>query len=303
MKNSKIKLNQVFQKKSCRHEHIVFDFEAGEQFCRECGVVLVEKMVDFVSELHSQTLENSRIGPKSTLKFHDRGLSTDIGKSNQDSSGNPISPEMKNKFRRMRTWDSRSKNYSSGKRNLRNALLELNKLAEKMSLSDAIVERASYFYRKITDKGLVRGRSVKAAVGASLHAACRDLGTNRTITEISQNLHERRRNVAKTYRAAFQNLEISVPRANIEKIIVRISNNLKTSEKIKRDAILIYETLRKKRVTSGKKPNGVAATVIYMASIRNKENISQQEISKVSGITKITIRNRYRGFKKFIKMV
>lgn len=303
MKNNKTKLNQVYQKKSCVHAHIVFDLDAGEQLCKDCGTVLVEKMVDFVSELHSKTLENSRFGPKTTLKIHDRGLSTDIGKSNKDSTGNPISFEMKNNFRRMRIWDSRSKNNSSSKRNLRNALLEMSKLAEKMSLSDAIVERASYFYRKIADKGLIRGRSVKAAVGASLHAACRDLGTNRTLTEISKNLQERRGNVAKTYRAAFQNLEISIPRANIENIIIRFANNLEISEKTKRDAISIYETLRKKRVTAGKKPNGVAATVIYMATIRSNENISQQDISKVSGITKITIRNRYRDFQKFIKMV
>lgn len=303
MKKNKLKLNQAYQRQSCDHPRIVYDSNAGEQLCRICGVVLVEKMVDFVSEFHSTEYQNSRVGPKSTLKVHDRGLSTDIGKSNKDASGNPVSYQMKGHLRRIRFWDSRSKQTGSSRRNLKKALLEMDKLSEKMSLSDSIIERASYFYRKISDRGLIRGRSVNATVGACVHAACRELGTNRTLSEISKNLNERQKNISKTYRACFQNLEIDVPVADITKIIVRFSNDLGINEKTKRDALSIFKKLEKIRLVSGKKPNAVAATVIYMAIIRNKEDISQQKISKVSGITPVTIRNRYQEFNKFINMI
>lgn len=303
MKKNKLKQSQVYQQQSCDHRQIVYDTNAGEQLCRNCGVVLVEKMIDFVSEFHSTEYQNSRVGPKSTLKMHDRGLSTDIGKSNKDSTGNPVSYQMKGHLRRIRFWDSRSKSNGVGKRNLKKALLEMDKLSEKMSLSDSIFERASYFYRKISDKGLIRGRSVKATVGACVHAACRELGTNRTIAEISKNLNERQKNISKTYRAAFQNLEIDVPPADLANIIVRFSNDLGVYEKTKRDALSILKNLEKERLVVGKKPNAVAATVIYMAIVRNREEISQRDISRVSGISPVTIRNRYCECKNFVKMI
>jgi transcription initiation factor TFIIB len=303
MKKNKLQTSQIFQKKSCDHSEIVFDSNAGEQLCRKCGVVLVEKMVDFVSELHFRNNQNSRVGPKSSLKIHDRGLSTDIGNQNKDSSGNPLPYEMKNSLNRMRLWDSRSKNNTTGKRNLKIALIEMKKLAEKMSLSDMILERASYFYRKVSDKGLIKGRSVRAAVGACIHAACRDLGTNRTLKEIAKNIHESKKKISKTYRVIFQNLEFEIPRANITNIIVRLSNNAGISEKTKRDSLLIYEKLNKKTLVMGKKPNAVAATVIYMAAIRKKENMSQRKLAEIAEIPQITIRNRYMEFKKYIKMV
>ncbi|MGD8707877.1 MAG: transcription initiation factor IIB, partial [Nitrosopumilaceae archaeon] len=287
MKKNKLQTSQIFQKKSCDHSEIVFDSNAGEQLCRKCGVVLVEKMVDFVSELHFRNNQNSRVGPKSSLKIHDRGLSTDIGNQNKDSSGNPLPYEMKNSLNRMRLWDSRSKNNTTGKRNLKIALIEMKKLAEKMSLSDMILERASYFYRKVSDKGLIKGRSVRAAVGACIHAACRDLGTNRTLKEIAKNIHESKKKISKTYRVIFQNLEFEIPRANITNIIVRLSNNAGISEKTKRDSLLIYEKLNKKTLVMGKKPNAVAATVIYMAAIRKKENMSQRKLAEIAEIPQI----------------
>lgn len=302
MKKNKLKVNQSYQNQNCNHLETVFDPIVGEQLCRKCGVVLVEKMIDFASEMHSNSFQNSRVGPKSTLKIHDRGLSTNIGKLNKDSTGNSLNYEMKKSLKRMRIWDSRSKN-TTRKRNLQVALIEMTKLAEKLSLSEMIIERASYFYRKVAEKNLIRGRSIKATVGACIHAACREAGTNRTLTEISKNLQENRKNITKTYRVIFQNLDFKVPRADIRNIIVRFSNNLKISEKTKRDALSIFEILKNKEMSVGKKPNGVAAAVIYMATIRNKEEISQKQISAVSGITQITIRNRYKEFKKFIKLV
>jgi len=55
-------------------------------------------------------------------------------------------------------------------------------------------------------------------------------------------------------------------------------------------------------VTAGKNPDGVASTIIYMACIKTCEHISQQQISKISGITAVTIRNRCKEFRKYINL-
>jgi len=288
---------------SCIHLTSIFDENTGEQICKNCGQVLIHNMVDPSSDGFNTNFENTRTGPKISMTMHDGGLSTVIGKSNFDSSGKAIPYGMKSSLNRMRMWDSRSKAKTTSQRNLMIALLEINKLKEKMSLSDAIIERSAYFYRKAAEKKLIRGRTVKGIVGACIYAACRDLGTTRTIIEISKCMLERRNIIARSYRLLFQQLSLEVPVPDPTSSIVRFSNNMELSEKIKRDAIFILDTLKEKQVVAGKKPDAVAATVIYMACIKNNESISQQKISEISGITGITIRNRLKEFTKYVQLV
>ena len=291
------------EENSCIHLTLVCDENTGEQICKNCGQVLVQNMVDYASEKFSEDFANARTGPKISITMHDGGLSTIIGKSNFDSSHKPVSNAMKSPLNRMRMWDSRSKVNTSSKRNLVIALLEISKLKEKMALSDGIIERSSYLYRKAAEKQLVRGRSVRVVVGACIYAACRDFETNRTIIEISKNMNEKRRGIAQSYRMLFQNLNLQVSVPDPTNSIIRFSNNLGLSEQTKRDAIFILDTLKENRVVAGKKPDAVAAVVIYMACIRNNVDVSQHKISKVSGITSITIRNRFKEFRKYVKLI
>ena len=296
-------IQNVQDENSCIHLTSLFDNNTGEQICRKCGQILDNNMIDYSYDGFNEDLKNLRTGPKISITIHDGGLSTVIGRSNFDSSGKAVSHGMKGNLSRMRMWDSRSKFSSTAHWNLSIALVEINKLKEKMSLSDAIIERAAYFYRKASEKKLIRGRTVKGIVGACIYAACRDLGTTRTIIEISKCMAERRNIIAKSYRLLFQQLSLEVPVPDSTSSIIRFSNNLELSEKIKRDAIFFLDTLKERQVVAGKKPDSVAATVVYMACIKNNESVSQQKISEISGITSITIRNRLKEFTKYVPLV
>ena len=296
-------IQSVQDESSCIHLTSLFDDNTGEQICRKCGQVLVQNMADSSYDGFSEDFKNSRTGPKISMTMHDGGLSTIIGRSNFDSSGKAVPYGMKSSLKRMRMWDSRSKANTTSQRNLMVALLEMNKLKEKMSLSDAIIERSAYFYRKASEKKLIRGRTVKGIVGACIYAACRDLGTTRTIIEISKCMQERRNIIAKSYRLLFQQLSLEVPVPDSTSSIIRFSNNLELPEKVKRDAIFILDILKENQVVAGKKPDAVAATVVYMACIKNNESTSQQKISRISGITNVTIRNRLKEFTKYVPLV
>jgi len=291
------------EKTSCIHLTIISDDVIGEKICRTCGVVLVQNMMDYSSDGYVEDFKNSRTGPGMSVMIHDGGLSTMVGRSNNDSSGHPLPYGMRGSFNRMRMWDSRSKTKNTSQRNLIVALSEISKLKEKMSLSDAIVERAAYFYRKASEKKLVRGRTIKGIVGACVYAACRDLGTTRTIIEISKCMQERRNIIAKSYRLLFQQLSLQVSVPDSTSSIIRFSNNLELSEKVKRDAIFILDILKENHVVAGKKPDAVAATVIYMACIKNNQNISQHDVSEIAGITQVTIRNRLKEFTKYVELI
>ncbi|MEK0323368.1 MAG: transcription initiation factor IIB [Nitrosopumilus sp.] len=296
-------IQNIQDENSCIHLTSLFDDNTGEQICRKCGQVLVQNMVDSSYDGFNEDFKNSRTGPKISITMHDGGLSTIIGKSNFDSSGKAVSYGMRGALNRMRMWDSRSKSHSSAQRNLTIALVEMNKLKEKLSLSDAIIERSAYFYRKASEKKLIRGRTIKGIVGACIYAACRDLGTTRTIIEISKCMQEKRNIIAKSYRLLFRQLSLEVPVPDSTSSIIRFSNNLELPEKVKRDAIFILDILKENQVVAGKKPDAVAATVVYMACIKNNESMSQQKISEISGITSVTIRNRLQEFTKYVPLI
>ena len=289
---------------SCLHKKTTHDQDRGEIVCVQCAEVLEQKMNGDGLEFSGDNfMESMRTGPKTTLAMHDRGLSTVMGKVNKDASGTPISYGMRSTVRRMRLWDSRSMIRTSSERNLRIALGEMGKLKEKMGLSDAIIERASVLYRKSSEAGLVRGRSVKSVVGACIYAACRDMDTQRTIIEISKHLLERRKVVARSYRTLFRELGLSTPMSDPIKSVIKFANNLKIPESAKREAISIFDALSEKKAVAGKKPDAVSAAVIYMACIRTNVKISQQKVSSVSGISAVTIRNRVNEFSKYVELI
>ena len=283
---------------SCGEGIIITDYETGEMFCQNCGRILQEKITDVKKEEGSFT-QNQHM--PTSLTMHDMGLSTIIGKSNHDFVGKPLGYEMKKSMKRMRVWDSQSQ-VKTTERNLRSALYEMLKLKEKLALSDAVIERAAYFYRKAAKARLVRGRTIKSIVGACMYAACRDMDTTRTIIEIADHLQERRKLIAKSYRMLFQNLRLTISIPDPINSIIKFANNLQLSETTKRDAIKIFDTLKEKELTAGKKPDAISASVIYMACIRTNINLSQSEISRISGISGVTIRNRFDDFRKYIEL-
>jgi transcription initiation factor TFIIB len=284
---------------SCNESIVITDFETGEMFCQSCGKILQEKITDERKERGSFTQDEHA---PTSLTMHDMGLSTIIGKSNHDFVGKPLGYEMKQSMKRMRLWDSRSQTKTSSERNLRIALYEMVKLKEKLGLSDAVIDRAAYLYRKASKAQLIRGRTIKSIVGACMYTACRDMDTTRTIIDISNHLQEKRKLIAKAYRLLFQNLRLAVPVIDPINCIIKFANNLQIPETTKREAIKIFDTLKEKELTAGKNPNAVAATVIYMAGIKTNVNLTQQDITRISGITSVTIRNRLQDYKKYIEL-
>ncbi|MDH3341284.1 MAG: transcription initiation factor IIB [Nitrosopumilus sp.] len=283
----------------------ITDFETGEVICQNCGVVLQgntthDRLDGNMFTKSAHTFQGSN---KSTLRFHDMGLATIIDKFNHDSAGKPISYKMRYEMKRIRLLNSRSHVKNTSDRNLRIALVEMEKLKEKLCLSNAIMERAAYIYRKAALAQLIRGRSIKGISGACVYIACREMDVARTIMDIAKNIQESRSSIARNYRILFQNLRLTVSVPDPIKCIVKIANNLELSENTKREAIHIFDTLKEKKLTAGKKPDAVAATVVYMAGIKRGANLSQQKISKVSGITGVTIRNRYKDYLKYIKLI
>ena len=152
----------------CGKNEIVTDDATGERFCGKCGFVLTEKAQESGPEWRAFTQDESgnraRTGAPTSLTMHDMGLATIINPINKDASGKPLAASMKSTIERLRTWDSRSQVHEPVDRNFRQAFSELNRLKDKLAISDSVMEKAAYIYRKALEKGLVRGRSISALI-------------------------------------------------------------------------------------------------------------------------------------------
>ena len=290
---------------SCGNKKIVTDQNTGELFCGKCGIVITDKIVDASAEWRSFSNEGgtdpTRTGAPTSLTMHDRGLSTIIGTVNKDASGKPLSTSMKSTIERLRTWDSRSQTNSSADRNLRQALNEMNKLKDKLALTDTVIEKAAYIYRKALEKKLVRGRSIQGLVAACLYAACRNTETPRTLQDIAKGMDIKKKDIARCYRLVFRELELKMPVVDPVKGVSRIASIAGLTEKTKRKAIQILNQAKDIGLVAGKDPMGIAAASLYLACISTKEIKSQKEISIASGITEVTIRNRCAGLRTMLK--
>jgi len=285
----------------CGKKSLLTDNITGEQFCGKCGYVVSQKVDDSGPEQRSFStqggVDTTRTGSPISLTRHDKGLSTVINPSNRDATGRPLSSSMKSTITRLRTWDSRSQSQVSADRNLRQALNELNRLKDKLAISSSVVEKAAYIYRKAMDQQLVRGRSISALIAASLYAACRDTEIPRTLKDVADAANIKRKEIARCYRLLHHELELKMPVVDSIQCIARISSNLKVTEKTKRYAAKILKETQKRQESSGKDPMGLAAAALYFSCVINGVSITQRDLAEAAGVTEVTVRNRYKGFK------
>jgi transcription initiation factor TFIIB len=300
------KQNQALCSICNRSDRIVTDPESGEIICSNCGMVISDKVEDSSHlERHVFTggqmeQARARTGAPTSLARHDMGLATIIGKEDRDASGQKIDSSINSTMQRLRAWDFRIHLSRSSDRNLQTAFKLLNTLKDKLGLSDAIVEKVAYIYRKAQERGFVRGRSIPAVLAAAVYIVYRDFGVPKTMKDIATVSNIKRKNIARVYRQLLLELDYKVPNPDPVKCIAKIANKGNLTEKTKRHALDIMEKVTENEISAGKDPMGLAATVLYMSCIKTGENITQKEISNVAGVTEVTLRNRFKDLKNHL---
>jgi len=290
----------------CGKGKMLTDNDSGEMFCAKCGFVATERVEQEGPEWRSfpkdDGQDRTRTGIPTSLAMHDMGLATIINPQNRDASGKPLTAAMKSTIERLRTWDSRSQVHEPVDRNFRQAFSELNRLKDKLALSDAVIEKTAYIYRKALEKGLVRGRSIQALIASALYAACRNTETPRTLTDVANGINIKRKDVARCYRLLLRELDLKMPVVDPIKVVSRIASIADLSEKTKRKAREFLKEASRLEVSAGKDPMGLAAAALYLACVTMGENTTQKDIANAAGVTEVTIRNRYKGLKEVLEL-
>lgn len=290
----------------CGGHNLIHDPDTGETICGDCGLVLYEQTMDKSPEWRAFTKEEkasrSRVGRPASYAIYDKGLSTTISQIDRDALGRKLSLSTRLQMWRLRKWQIRSRVHSSADRNLAQAMSELDRLSDKTYIPPAIKEKAAVIYRKAFDKGLVRGRSIAGIVTASLYAACRESGTPRSLGEISEASLVNKKDVARCYRLLLRELNVIMPVADPLTYISKIALKAEVSGETQGSAVEILRRAKNLRLSTGKDPMGIAAAVLYIACLQNKETKTQKEIADAADVTEVTVRNRYKVLQKQLKI-
>jgi transcription initiation factor TFIIB len=279
---------------------IIFDVETNETVCSSCGIVLrdnVEASPESRRYSQNDIESRSRTGMPTSLAFHDMGLSTFISYSNVDANGVPISSDQISKVKRMRHWNQISSNNRSYHRNLKNAFAILSSVKDKLSLNDVLIEKSAYNYRKALEKRIIKGRSIRALVVASVYAACRELNVPRTLDEIAQTANADAIFAAKCYRLLVRNLKLHLPAVDSNIYLTKIANRAHVSQKTYRRAVQMLSIIKGNPVSYGKDPNALAVAALYAACLKEGEMVSQAQIALAGNTSIVTLRKRFQDIR------
>jgi len=297
------------------NRNIINDPESGEIICGICGLVLsIEKSQEIRPEWRNFNTEQSnnriRTGMPTSLARHDMGLSTIIGRTDRDYTGNTIDTSIKSTIDRLRILDYRTQLHSSTDRSLKKAFSELDFLRDKLALPDSVVEKTAYIYRKAQQRGMIRGRTVSAMLAAATYIACREIGVGKTLKDIAEGSNVKPKTLSQCYRTLLTELDIKTPMLDLMRCVAKVASRMQLNEMTSRQAMGIMHNAMKSEASTGKNPMGLAAAVLYISyhnnniknSAQRKSNDSddkrtQTSFAQASGITDVTLRNTVKSLK------
>ena len=288
-------------REDCSRLELITDSGTGEVNCKNCGSVLNEKPIEVSSSFktNDEGVEINQTGPPTSIKFADMGLSTLIGSANKDSTGKFLNGENKRMFHRLRIWDKRSVSKSHNA-SYTKAFTLLDSLKIKLSLPESVVQKSALLYRKSVAKKVLIGRSTAEILCSLVYLSCRLSNTPRSIQDISEAANIKKKSLQRIYRMLVRELDIRPEAYSPTDFVNKISYQVNASEQSRRLAIDILTASMKLGLCEGKNPVGLASASVYLATSKHGESVSQVDISKISGISAVTIRERAKLLKQVV---
>jgi len=275
---------------ACGSTDIYHDEEFGESVCRGCGFVEIEEMTYEGPEWRAFSNEERQKRPRATP-------AGDIGTMFESSDKN-LSFEERRKFERLRRWNVRTRYHESWDRNILQATNELDRLCKELNIPAIGNEEALYLYKKVLKAGLVRGRSIKGMVAASLYTIIRKYGYPYTLDNLATVSILEEDDISRFYRLIIKELKLRQPIHDPKLLIPKIASRLKVGMDSENLAHEILEEAQETGQLMGRDPKGMAATALYLACQITNEKRVQKDIAKAARTTEVTIRNRMKDLKE-----
>ena len=275
--------------------HLIEVHKVGETVCHRCGLVVNERGIDTAHSgvrtfsTQDKARKNHNGTPISSL-VADISLSTVIEKRriyNED-------------LRRAFHWDMQ---IGWNRRNLLIAIMEVKRIACHLRIPEYIQKAVVKIYKTAFKKGLLRGRSINGILTACLYYVIKEEALPITLQELTNESSVSPKVLNKCFRVLINKLNLRPNVLNPVLLIPKYINRLNLGPEVERQSILIIENFMKNKGFSGKDPKGLCAGTIYFISKLKDKELTQRDISAVTGVTEVTLRSRYKELLKFLYFV
>lgn len=173
-------------------------------------------------------------------------------------------------------------------------LEKIEKHTDTLSHPSSLKRKAKKIYKMSCDEDLLVGRTIYGLIGASIYTACRLENYPTPLNEIVETSRADKKEISSIYRSIKKELDLNMAPTGPKPYIYRYCNELNLDREIQEKALEIIEKTKDKKISSGKSPNGYAASAIYLASRLSNKKIPQKTLADTAYITRATIRNIYK---------
>jgi transcription initiation factor TFIIB len=264
--------------------------DAGETVCTDCGLVVSEYRIDHGPEWRSFADDDrnpARTGAPLTRSRHDRGLSTEIGRSTR------IKGRKRRQFARLRRQHNRARISTKRERNQVYAFTEIRRLTSVLSLPTHIRDQACTLFESAQNEDLLRGRSLEGFSAACVYAACRVAGISRSVEEVCAVAKSTEDEHRAAYGALNRDLGLPVAPSDPSEYLPRFATKLDLGRDVERCAREYVSDARAAGLVAGKNPCGIAAACLYTAARDLGADCTQSAAATVADVTPVTLRKTY----------
>jgi transcription initiation factor TFIIB len=266
--------------------------EGVETICNQCGLVVAEDALDRGPEWRSfddEDTNRARTGAPLTRSRHDRGLSTEIGRSTR------LKGRKRRRVARMRRQHDRARVGSKRDRNRMFGFLEIRRIVSALDLSSSIRDRACVLFESAQDEDLLMGRSIEGFAAATVYANCRTAGVARTIEEVASASQGTESELKAAYDALNRDLGLPTGPIDPREYLPRFATELDLPAAVERRARDLVDTAHDEGLVAGRNPSGVAAACLYTAAKRADVALTQARAAAVADVSAVTLRSTYKA--------
>jgi transcription initiation factor TFIIB len=179
-------------------------------------------------------------------------------------------------------------------------MMEMSRIAKALGLTKETTDLAFKIFRKAKRRGIGRGESVFALVGASAYVACRTSGDPRELSLIAVQLGIPMKAVERMNGILSESIGGMVTIPDPVRIVERIGMVKKIPENVVESAKKVVVSARQRGLSVGKDPRGLAGAALYICSILAGYSLTERDLATAARVTEVTIRNRCKELAKVL---